>query len=247
MILKWIKINLDMFEDEKIKLIMSKDNGIITAHIWVRLLLLAGKINNNGLIYLSKNTPYTVEMFETLFNIEKIEIEKSLETLMEYKLISRGKDKKIKIVNWNKHQDVYSIEKNTEQSRERMRKKRARDKVLEKERLRNSYVNVTSKNKEKEEDIDIEKEEDFYESMEKLHGKHYVKMAIAKAKEAKKLNIFYVRGILKNWQRDGYPKDLFGGDVDDREGQGEFMLQTSYRHNFKESGENTSIFREKLI
>lgn len=44
----------------------------------------------------------------------------------------------------------------------------------------------------------------------KIHGYDNVKMAIEKALEANKPAMSYINGILKNWAKDGYPKDLEG-------------------------------------
>ena len=59
---KWIKIVTDIFDDEKILLIesMPESDGIIV--IWFKLLCLAGKQNNNGILMLNDKLPYTDEM-----------------------------------------------------------------------------------------------------------------------------------------------------------------------------------------
>jgi predicted phage replisome organizer len=64
---KWIKITTSMFDDEKISLIQSIPEGDAVLVIWIRLLLLAGKVNDNGFIYLGDNLPYTEEMLATIF------------------------------------------------------------------------------------------------------------------------------------------------------------------------------------
>ncbi|NLK96340.1 MAG: hypothetical protein GX275_14325 [Clostridiales bacterium] len=260
MAIKWIKINIDMFEDEKIKLIESMDKGIIVINIWLKLLLLAGKNNRNGLIYLSKQTPYTFEMLSTLFHIPYKNIQYGINILCEFKLIEILKDKKIKIVNWEKHQTYEYLDKNKEQSKERMRKKRAKDRALEESLLRNSYVTVTDetvtvtpKNKNKEIEIELEKEEEedlilegTYE-LSRIHGEKKVKAAILKAKEANKLNIFYIKGILRNWQREGCPINLLGGIGNGKRGEREFMLQASDGYSCQEQGETGDSFYKQLI
>ena len=40
-----------------------------------------------------------------------------------------------------------------------------------------------------------------------MHGEKYVKLAMEKAIECGKTNITYINGILKNWKREGYPKE----------------------------------------
>lgn len=40
-----------------------------------------------------------------------------------------------------------------------------------------------------------------------MHGEKAVKMAMDKALEANHTKMGYISGILKNWRREGYPKD----------------------------------------
>lgn len=269
MSIKWIKINIDMFEDEKIKLIESMDKGIIVTNIWFKLLLLAGKNNKNGLIYLSKQTPYTLDMLSIIFNIPYKNIQYGINILCEFKLIEILKDKKIKIVNWDKHQTYEPTDKNREQSKERMRRKREKDRAIEDYLLRNSYVTVTdknvtvtpkNKNKKKNKELELEREREeedlidsFYNKLDgayelsRIHGEKMVNAAILKAKEANKLNIFYIKGILQNWQREGYPKNLLGGIENAKRGEREFMLQASDGYSCQEQGETGDSFYKQLI
>lgn len=60
--IKWIKLTVNMFDDEKIRLIQAMPEADAIIVIWVRLLTLAGKTNNDGQIYVSQNMPYNEEM-----------------------------------------------------------------------------------------------------------------------------------------------------------------------------------------
>ena len=51
---KWIKITTDIFDDEKILLIEGLPSSDEIIVIWFKLLILAGKQNNNGFPALSK-------------------------------------------------------------------------------------------------------------------------------------------------------------------------------------------------
>ncbi|HFD6939700.1 phage replisome organizer N-terminal domain-containing protein, partial [Enterococcus faecalis] len=66
--ISWIKLKTTMFDDEKIKLIQSMPEADAILVIWIRLLVLAGKTNDEGLIYIQRNMPYTEEMLATLFS-----------------------------------------------------------------------------------------------------------------------------------------------------------------------------------
>ena len=66
--IKWIKVSTDIFDDEKMKLIDSLADRDTIFYVWIRLLVQAGKVNDNGLIYLTKDIKFTVEMLSTIFN-----------------------------------------------------------------------------------------------------------------------------------------------------------------------------------
>ena len=59
---KWIKLSVNMFNDEKIKLIRTMSEGDKIIVTWVQLLCLAGKTNDGGGIYMGQNIYYTDEM-----------------------------------------------------------------------------------------------------------------------------------------------------------------------------------------
>ncbi|MBC8932248.1 phage replisome organizer N-terminal domain-containing protein, partial [Escherichia coli] len=60
--IQWIKLSVNMFDDEKIKLLEKMPEGNQMLIVWIRLLALAGKTNDKGRIYLNENVPYTEDM-----------------------------------------------------------------------------------------------------------------------------------------------------------------------------------------
>ena len=64
---KWIKIVTDIFDDEKIKLIEDMPDADSVIVIWFKLLCLAGKTNNLGILMLADKIPYNDEMLATIF------------------------------------------------------------------------------------------------------------------------------------------------------------------------------------
>ena len=60
---KWIKVSTNMFEtNRKIKQIELMPEGDTILVIWLKLMLLAGIINDGGKIYITPEIPYTEEM-----------------------------------------------------------------------------------------------------------------------------------------------------------------------------------------
>ena len=56
--IKWIKLSVNMFDDEKIKLIRTLPDGEKIVMIWVQTMCLAGKINDGGSVYMGQNLAY---------------------------------------------------------------------------------------------------------------------------------------------------------------------------------------------
>ena len=61
---QWIKITTDIFDDEKIQLIESMPEGDTLIVIWFKILVLAGKQNNSGILSLGNKVYYTEEMLQ---------------------------------------------------------------------------------------------------------------------------------------------------------------------------------------
>lgn len=128
---KWIKLSVNMFDDEKIKLIKTMPEGDKIIVIWVQLLCLAGKTNDGGLVYMGQNMAYTEEMLATLFD-EKINIVRiAIQTLEQFGMIEVTNNGLIGIINWEKHQSTDKMARMKEQSRIRQQKYYYRNKLRE--------------------------------------------------------------------------------------------------------------------
>lgn len=124
---KWIKINIDMFDDEKIKIIQAMPEGDSLLVVWIKLITLAGKTNDGGYIYIAENMPYTEEMLATIMNKPINTIRLALNTFLSLKMIEED-TKGIYLVNFEKHQSLDKMEKIKEQNRIRVAKYRDKKK-----------------------------------------------------------------------------------------------------------------------
>lgn len=126
---KWIKIVTDIFDDEKMLLIdgMPEHDSIIV--IWFKLLCLAGKQNNGGVIMISDRIAYTDEMLATIFHRPLNSVRLALEVFEKFGMIEIVDDA-ITIPNWNKHQSLDGYERKKLMDRERIAKKRAEQKAV---------------------------------------------------------------------------------------------------------------------
>lgn len=126
---KWIKLAIDMFDDEKIKIIDSMPERDLIHYVWIRLLVQAGKTNSTGDIFLSENIPYTKEMLSIIFNRSINEIELSLKILSDLRMIEIDENNFINILNWEKHQNIEGMEKIREETRKRVQNHRNKKKL----------------------------------------------------------------------------------------------------------------------
>lgn len=127
--LKWIKLNLDMFDNRKIKQIRKLPGGNDMVLFWVMLLTLAGKSNSQGYILFTENLAYTPEMLATECDIELNTVKMALEIFSKFGMITM-KEEVITIKGWTEHQNVEGMERAKQLTNERVKKHREKKKAL---------------------------------------------------------------------------------------------------------------------
>lgn len=155
---RWIKIYTNMFDNRKIKQIEKLPEGNALLVIWLKLLTLAGNVNDSGFVYFTKDIPYTDQMLATEFDMPLSTIQLALNVFKQYEMIDITDDL-LKISNWEKYQNVEGMEKIREQNRIRKQNQRLREKeakqiechVTRHEEVTQSHAT----------DIDIDIEEDI--------------------------------------------------------------------------------------
>lgn len=167
--ISWIKLKTTMFDDEKIRLIQAVPESDAILVIWIRLLVLAGKTNDDGLIYIQRNMPYTEEMLATLFDKPVNTVRLALQTLASFNMIDLNSDGVIAIANWEKHQNIEGMEKVREQNRLRKQRQREKQKLLSDQagQSRDSHATDIDIDKELELDKEIDKKKDVAPSKTK--------------------------------------------------------------------------------
>lgn len=122
--ISWIRFSTRFFEDEKIKLIQTLPEADTILIIWIKLLIMAGKINDRGAIYLSEAIPYSLKMLSILLEREEKTVEFALKIFKDYKMISINERGIIFINNWANDQNIEGLEKIRKQTRLRVQKYR---------------------------------------------------------------------------------------------------------------------------
>lgn len=162
---QWIKIVVDLFEDEKMLFIETLPNADSIMIIWLKLLCLAGKQNNKGVIMFN-GKPYSEKMLSVIFRRDEKTISEALGVFEEYGM-TKTVNGTITITNWGKHQNLDKIEANNAYMREYMRNYRKKQKrITEGETADkvNDKVKINPTDKETESDKEENKEIDLYEN-----------------------------------------------------------------------------------
>lgn len=169
---KWIKLTVDMFDDEKIKIIQSMPEGDALLIVWIKLLTLAGKTNDGGYIYIADGMPYTDEMLSVIINKPLNTIRLALDTFLKLGMIENDV-KGIYLLNFDKHQSLDRLAIIREQTRKRVAKHREKLKELPSGNECNVTCNVCNDTDiDIEEDIDIDKNNIKNEKVKHKYGEY---------------------------------------------------------------------------
>ncbi len=162
----WIKLSTDLFTNRKIRQILSMPDGDAVVMIWLQLLILAGCVNDRGLVYFTKDMPYTEEMLSVQFGRAPETVRLALKTFGAFGMTETTGDGLLRIANWEKYQNAEGLEKIREQTRERVAKYRKNLNSQKEElpvTLPVTQCNATEEDKEKEKDKDSSKEREVRE------------------------------------------------------------------------------------
>jgi len=154
---RWIKITTDIFENRKIKQIGMMPKGDAIINIWFRLLCLAGRINDAGAIYVTREIPYTAETLAGEMGKPVSTVRRALEVFRQFGMIEEAEGV-LYIPSWSLHQNAQELEKIRMQNRLRQalyrdRQRDAKGKI--------TLHNATEEEKEKEEKKEKETEEEY--------------------------------------------------------------------------------------
>lgn len=126
---KWIKVSTDMFDSSrKIKQIEMMPEGDTILVIWLKLLLLAGNVNDGGAIYLTPEIPYTEEMLATELRRPLNTVKMALTIFEKFGMIEIIDDI-LHLSAWEKYQNIDGLERIREQTRARVAKSRERKRL----------------------------------------------------------------------------------------------------------------------
>lgn len=139
---KWIKISVDIFNDEKLQAIGTLPDGNMIQLVWIKLLCLAGKCNEGGLLMVTRELPYTDEMLAKRFDMEIGQVQRALDIFQRAGMIDVIENIYM-VSNWSKYQSTQSLEEMKAKHRERQRNyvERKKQKLLEEKKEKDDVIN----------------------------------------------------------------------------------------------------------
>ncbi|WP_297427279.1 phage replisome organizer N-terminal domain-containing protein [Clostridium sp.] len=159
---KYVKFRTDMYEDTKFKIIDMKPEKDLIHYIWTRLVVLAGKVNLEGELYLSRTIPYTIETLAIEFNRDVNQVKLALDTFIELEMMEIIEENIYKVKNFAKHQNIKVKDKNKNLSKEVEIKKdlkeevnNIKDKEIEEKSIINEKENLKKQEMEKRKLIEL--------------------------------------------------------------------------------------------
>ena len=108
---KYVKFRVDMLSDAKSKIIDMKPERDLIHYVWMALVLLAGRVNLEGDLYMSRNLPHTIETLAIEFNRSEEQIKLALEVFIELEMLELIDGRSYRVKNFVKHQNIKVKEK----------------------------------------------------------------------------------------------------------------------------------------
>lgn len=166
--IKWIKLATNIFDNRKIRQIEMLPEGDSIIVIWVKLMCLAGVVNDGGLVYFTRDIPYTDEMLATEFNRPLSVVRLALATFQNFGMIEIV-DNIIHLSSWEKYQSVEGMDRIREQTRRRVAAHRERQKLIASGNATcNATVtdcNAIEEDKEEEKEEEKERDKETYKAI----------------------------------------------------------------------------------
>lgn len=135
---KFIKVRTDMYSDTKFKIIDTMEDRDVIHYIWTRLLTLAGKVNLEGTLYMSRSIPYTIETLAIEFNRSINKVKLALKVFKDLEMIELDENNVYKVKNFAKYQNIKSKENSEKDDGEKKSiDKRNIEKLAHKKNLEN--------------------------------------------------------------------------------------------------------------
>jgi len=122
----WIKLSVNTPRDEKLRKLKRKNSEF--PWIWICLLTLAGRTNENGLIQFADGIPYTIADLADYTGCKARTMESAIAAMYELEMLGNT-DGILTIINWEKYQNIKTMDDVREQTKARVAKHRAKTQI----------------------------------------------------------------------------------------------------------------------
>lgn len=123
-------MSTELFHNRKIRQIQNLPQGDTVLVIWLKLLILAGQINDNGLVYITPDIGYSVDTLAAELQRPAAVVKLAMDCFRRFGMAEVDEHGIIFITGWEKHQNVDGMERIRAQNRERQKRYYAKKKEL---------------------------------------------------------------------------------------------------------------------
>lgn len=157
---KWIKLFVDIWDNRKIRQIETLPDGDTVLVIWLKLLTLAGNINNDGFVYFTKDIPFSDEMLAAHFGKPLNTVKMALDVFQRFGMIEIVNEI-IRVSNWEKYQNKQRLDDLKEYNRIKQREHRERVNEMSMLSIDSQDIERRKKKEEEEKEKRKRKKKDF--------------------------------------------------------------------------------------
>lgn len=210
----WIKLSVNIFEDEKIQIIESMPEGSQMVLTWIKLLALAGRTNREGIIAITETKAYTAESLAVIFKISTELAKKALETFQNFGMIEISKGI-IYIINWGKYQNLEGMERIRAKDRERKKLEREKRKSREntepktEDSIKETQPQLFSQRLKEPEQKKKERVCETFEEYVKLTKEEYIKLVNTYGQEKAQSFIVKLNDYIGQHNKDPYKNHYY--------------------------------------
>lgn len=152
--LSFIKLDINIMNDTKVKLIRQLSDGPKLFELWIGILCLGMKSGRAGVLEIGDGIPFTDEALAMTLDIPLQTVKLGLVTFKKFKMIETFENESIYICNFEKHQELSKIKIQNDKNRKKVAKYRKKQKLLalkEGDNVTVTTPNVTGQTKTKTE------------------------------------------------------------------------------------------------
>jgi predicted phage replisome organizer len=171
---RYVNLKLDLYDDTKAKIIEQRPERDFIHYFFARSIVLAGKTDKEGDLYMAEDIPYTIDTLATEFNRDSELIKVALDVLIELKMIVVTADNVYRVKGFVKHQNIKVKEKEEIKDKEEVKSILPSNQEVEKKEDKQAQgSSIMTDNIPKESKSEKNQEEEQNET-HKFEGENYI-------------------------------------------------------------------------